>query len=125
MRSERKEKLSPRYIVPFEILDREGTMAYQASLSPNLSSVHNGFHISVLQKYESGPLHALDYGSIKIREDLNYIEGPLRTLDQKEQVNEDNPFSLSAMVVLKKRLGKEKRKSKSTTRTSSMNNVHS
>ena len=41
-------KLSLRYIGPFEILERVGTVAYRLALQPNLSSVHAVFHISML-----------------------------------------------------------------------------
>lgn len=37
-------KLSPRYMSPFEILDRVGEVAYQLALSPILSNAHNIFH---------------------------------------------------------------------------------
>ena len=44
-------KLSPRYIGPFEILRRIGTLAYELALPPQLSHVHNVFHVSMLRKY--------------------------------------------------------------------------
>lgn len=50
---ERKGKLSPRYIKPFEILDRVGTVAY--NLHAEFVHIHNVFHISMLCKYELDP----------------------------------------------------------------------
>ena len=41
-------KLSPRFISPFEILERVGTVAYQLALPPSMSSVHEVFHVSML-----------------------------------------------------------------------------
>ena len=41
-------KLSPRYIRPFEILERVGTVAYRLALLSSLSGVHEVFHISML-----------------------------------------------------------------------------
>ena len=55
-------KLSPRFIGPFEILDRVGAMAYHLALPPRLANVHNVFHILLLQKYEPDPSHILDWG---------------------------------------------------------------
>ena len=44
-------KLSPRYIGPFEIVERIGPVAYRLDLPEELSRVHNVFHISMLHKY--------------------------------------------------------------------------
>ena len=44
-------KLSPRYIGPFEILERVGTIAYRLALPSSLSGVHEVFHVSMLRKY--------------------------------------------------------------------------
>ena len=44
-------KLSPRFIGPFEILERVGTFAYRLALLPSMSGIHEVFHVSMLQKY--------------------------------------------------------------------------
>jgi hypothetical protein len=41
-----KGKLAPRYVGPFQILDRKGEVSYQLELPPQLSDVHNVFHLS-------------------------------------------------------------------------------
>ena len=46
MRFGKKEKLTPRYIGPFEILDRVGRVSYRLALPPHMSQVHLVFHIS-------------------------------------------------------------------------------
>ena len=53
-------KLSPRYIGPFEILERVGTVAYRLALPQSLSGVHAVFHVSMLQKYTPDPTHVVD-----------------------------------------------------------------
>ena len=53
-------KLSSRYIGPFEILERVGTVAYRLALPPSLSGVHEVFHVSMLRKYTSDPTHVVD-----------------------------------------------------------------
>ena len=53
-------KLSPKYIEPFEVLERVGTVAYRLDLPPNLSDVHIVFHVSTLWKYTSYPTHVVD-----------------------------------------------------------------
>ena len=47
----KRGKLSPRYIGPFEIVERIGPVAYRLDLSEELSQIHNVFHISMLCKY--------------------------------------------------------------------------
>ena len=54
------EKLSPRFIGPFEILERMGTVAYRFTLSPSMSGVHEVFHVSMLREYTPDPAHVVD-----------------------------------------------------------------
>ncbi|CAA0810069.1 Unknown protein, partial [Striga hermonthica] len=51
IRFEKRGKLHPRFIGPFEVLERVGDVAYRLALPPELSSVHNVFHVSMLRKY--------------------------------------------------------------------------
>ena len=67
------EKLSSRFIGPFEILERMGTVAYRLALSPSMSGVHEVFHVSMLREYTPDPAHVVDLGQIEV--DTN---GPLR-----------------------------------------------
>jgi hypothetical protein len=43
-------KLAPRYIGPFKILEKRGEVAYQLELPPQLSDVHDVFHVSQLKE---------------------------------------------------------------------------
>ncbi|XP_073137454.1 uncharacterized protein [Henckelia pumila] len=47
----KKDKLSPRNIGSYEILDRVGDLAYRFALPPALSSIHDVFHMSMLRRY--------------------------------------------------------------------------
>ncbi|XP_073118548.1 uncharacterized protein [Henckelia pumila] len=76
-----KEKLSPRYIGPFEILDKVGTRAYRVALPPNLEGVHNVFHITMLRKYISNPSHVIRHEPVLWKPDLSYEEIPIQILD--------------------------------------------
>ena len=58
------KKLSPRFISPFQILKRIGSVAYQIALPPHLSNLHNVFHVSQLRKYQSNTTHFLELKSI-------------------------------------------------------------
>ena len=55
----KRGKLSLRYIEPFEILERVGTIVYRLALPPSLSGVHKAFHVSMLRKYTSDPAHVV------------------------------------------------------------------
>ena len=56
----KRGKLSPRFIGPFEILERIGTVAYRLALPPSMSGVHEVFHVSMLRKYIPDPAHVVD-----------------------------------------------------------------
>ena len=65
------------YIGPFEILERMGAVAYWLALSPILSSVHEVFHVSMLQKYTPNPAHVMDWGDIIFDTNGTFDEGPV------------------------------------------------
>jgi len=86
LRFSRKGKLSPRYIKPFEILERVGPTAYRLALPMEMSKIHNVFHVSVLRKYIPDSTHVLEVQPIELKEYLSYEEEPVQVLDEKEQV---------------------------------------
>ena len=62
----KRGKLSPRFIGPFEILERVGTIAYRLALPPSMSGVHEVFHFCMLRKYTPDPTHVVDWGEIEV-----------------------------------------------------------
>lgn len=75
MRFDKKRKLSPRYIGPFEILDQVGAVAYRLDLPPDFVNIHPVFHVSMLRKHESDPfqvLQPLTIEIVQIDRDLSY-----------------------------------------------------
>ncbi|KAL4016978.1 hypothetical protein IC575_024649 [Cucumis melo] len=60
LRFEKKGKLSPHFVGPFEILKRIGRVAYRLALPPSLSAVHDVFHVFILRKYVADPTHVVD-----------------------------------------------------------------
>ena len=60
VRFDKRGNLSPRYIGPFEILERVGTVAYRLALPPSVSGVHQVFYVSMLRKYTPVPAHEVD-----------------------------------------------------------------
>ena len=82
MRFGKRGKLTPRYIGPFEILNRIGNVSYRLALPSNLSHVHPVFHISMLKKYILHPSHTLPIQEVIIEEDLSYEEKSMVVLDR-------------------------------------------
>ena len=58
----KRGKLSPRFIGPFEILERVGTVAYRLALPPSMIGVHEVFHVSMLLEYTPDPAYVVDWG---------------------------------------------------------------
>ena len=61
VRIDKRGKLTPRYIGPFEVLKRVDTVAYRLALPPSLSCVHEVFHVSMLRKYTPDPTNVVDW----------------------------------------------------------------
>ena len=85
MRFGKRGKLSPRFVGPFEILERIGDLAYRVALPPAMSGIHNVFHVSMLRKYIPDPSHILSYDTLDLRQDLTFEESHVRILDREER----------------------------------------
>ena len=79
-------KLLPRFIGPFEILERIGTVVYQLALPPSMSGVHEVVHVSMLRKYISDPAHVMDWGQIEVDTDETFEEGQVCIVDSRDKV---------------------------------------
>ena len=82
----KRGKLSPRFIGPFEILERVGTVAYRLALPSSMSGVHGVFHVSMLRNYTPDPAHVVDWGQIEVDMDETFEEGPVCIVDSNDQV---------------------------------------
>ena len=89
-----KGKLSPRYIGPFEVVNRIGAVAYKLALPSSLEGVHDVFHVSELRKYVPYEKHILDYSELTLRLDLSYEVQPVAILDNREKVLKNKMISL-------------------------------
>jgi hypothetical protein len=72
---------APRFIGPFKILEKRGEVAYQLELSPQLSDVHDVFHVSQLKKCLCVPEEQLPMEDLNAKEDLSYQEYPVKILE--------------------------------------------
>ena len=82
----KRGKLSPRFIEPFEILERIGIVVYRLALPPSMSGVHEVFHASMLRRYTPDPANVVDWGEIEVDTDGTFEEGPLCIVDSRDQV---------------------------------------
>ena len=80
MRFGKKGKLSPRFIGPYEVIEKVGPVAYRLALPPELEKIHNVFHVSMLRRYLSDPSHVVSSKTIELRPDLTYEEEPVEIL---------------------------------------------
>ena len=71
----KRGKLSPRFIGRFKILKRVDTVAYRLALPPNMSGIHEVFHVSMLRRYTPDPAHVVDWGEIEVDTDGTFEEG--------------------------------------------------
>ena len=83
LRFGRKRKPSPRFIDPYEILERVGPVAYCLTLPLELAKLHDVFHVSILQRYRSDTSHILPVQDIQVQEDFIFDEEPKSILDRE------------------------------------------
>ncbi|KAF5801008.1 putative nucleotidyltransferase, Ribonuclease H [Helianthus annuus] len=83
MRFGKKGKLSPRYIGPFEVIERVGSVAYKLNLPEDLNGIHNVFHICNLKKCFADESLVIPHTDVHIDESLKFIEKPLSIEDRQ------------------------------------------
>ncbi|GKB75484.1 putative reverse transcriptase domain-containing protein, partial [Tanacetum coccineum] len=79
----KKGKLAPRYVGPFEILERVGPVAYRLRLPEELSSVHDTFHVSNLKKCLADANLHVPLDEIKVDKTLRFVEEPVEIMDRE------------------------------------------
>ncbi|GJZ57910.1 hypothetical protein Tco_0613404 [Tanacetum coccineum] len=79
----KKGKLAPRFVGPFEILERIGPVAYRLRLPKELSSVHDTFHVSNLNKCLADANLHVPLDEIKVDKTLRFVEEPLEIMKRE------------------------------------------
>ena len=80
MRFGKNGKVSPRFIGPYEVIEKVGPVAYRLALPLDLEKIHNVFHVSILRRYRSEPSHVVSSEKIELKPNLTYEEEPVETL---------------------------------------------
>ncbi|GJW38100.1 putative reverse transcriptase domain-containing protein [Tanacetum coccineum] len=83
LRFEKKDKLAPRYVGPFEVLERIGLVAYRLRLPKELSSIHDTFHVSNLKKCLAGANLHMPLEKIKVDKSLCLVEERVVIMDRE------------------------------------------
>ncbi|GJS17383.1 hypothetical protein Tco_0411855 [Tanacetum coccineum] len=76
-------KLNPRYVGPFKVLEKVGSVSYKLELPQELSRVRNTLHVSNLKKcYADEPLAVLLDG-LHFDDKLQFVEEPVEIMDHE------------------------------------------
>nr|GEV56147.1 putative reverse transcriptase domain, ribonuclease H-like domain, aspartic peptidase domain protein [Tanacetum cinerariifolium] len=94
----KKDKLAPRYVGPFEILERVGHVAYRLRFPEELSSVHDTFHVSNLKKCLADENLHVPLDQNKVDKNLCFVGEPVEIMDRKVK-----SFKRSKILIIKVR----------------------
>nr|GEW54001.1 retrotransposon protein, putative, Ty3-gypsy subclass [Tanacetum cinerariifolium] len=83
IRFRKKMKLAHRFVRPFEIIEKVGTMAYRLDLPEKLNGVHDTFHVSNLKKCLSDPTLQVPLDEIRVDDKLNFVEEPGEIMERE------------------------------------------
>nr|GEX09891.1 putative reverse transcriptase domain, ribonuclease H-like domain, aspartic peptidase domain protein [Tanacetum cinerariifolium] len=79
----KREKLNPRYVGPFKVLERVRDVSYKPDLPEELSRVHNTFHVSNLKKCHADEPLAVPLDGLHFDDKLHFVEEPVDIMDHK------------------------------------------
>ncbi|GKF15364.1 hypothetical protein Tco_0056826 [Tanacetum coccineum] len=79
----KRGKLNLRYIRPFKVLSKVGTIAYRLKLPQQLSRVHSMFHVSNIKKCLSNEPLAVLLDEVRIDDKLRFVKEPVEIMDRK------------------------------------------
>nr|GEX24550.1 putative reverse transcriptase domain-containing protein [Tanacetum cinerariifolium] len=79
----KRGKLNPRYVGPFKVLEKVGSIAYKLELPQELSRVHNMFHVSNLKKCYADESLAVPLDRLHFDNTLHFMEEPIEIMDRE------------------------------------------
>jgi len=81
-RALKSKKLTPKFIGPYQILQRVGPVAYKIALPLNLANLHNVFHVSQLRNYMADPSHVIRPNDVQLKENFSFEVPPISISDR-------------------------------------------
>nr|GEW26354.1 putative reverse transcriptase domain-containing protein [Tanacetum cinerariifolium] len=90
----KKGKLAPRYVGPFEILERISPVAYPLGFPAELSGVHDKFYVPNLKKCLADANLHVPLNEIKIDKTLCFVEEPMEIMDREVKSLKRSKISL-------------------------------
>ena len=83
----KRGKLNPKFLGPFEIVERVGEVSYRLDLPQDFPNVHNVFHVSMLRKYLRDPdQDFMEDAPSTLQGNLSFEVRPIEIMDRKEKV---------------------------------------
>ncbi|GJW28012.1 putative reverse transcriptase domain-containing protein [Tanacetum coccineum] len=78
-----ERELAPRFVGPFEIVEKAGPVAYRLDLPEELNVVHDTFHVSNHMKCLADPTLQVPLDEIRVDAKLNFVEDPAKILERE------------------------------------------
>nr|GEV06870.1 putative reverse transcriptase domain-containing protein [Tanacetum cinerariifolium] len=79
----KRSKLSPRYVGPFEIVERVSPVAYRLCLPQDLVGVHDPFYVSNLKKCLADVSMHIPLEEVKIDDKQHFVKEPMEIMDRE------------------------------------------
>ncbi|GJX07743.1 putative reverse transcriptase domain-containing protein [Tanacetum coccineum] len=79
----KRGKLNPRYVGPFKVLEKVGSIAYKLELPEELSRIHNTFYVSNLKKCYADEPFAVPLDGLHFDDKLQFVEELVEIMDRK------------------------------------------
>ena len=96
----KSKKLTSYFIGSYQITERVGNVDYRVALLPNLSSLHDVFHVSQLRKYISDPSHVIHMDDVQVWDNLTVGMIPVWIADHEIKTLRGKEISLVKVVWL-------------------------